>query len=486
MNRTIVLAVALILYTFFVTYIGYKTRKNRDSDDFFLASRKLPSWLLAISFIASWWGGGSAIDLVDHANRDGLSTFWVYGVPVLIATALMFVFAAGIRRVSHISQSEIIESRYDSKSEVMITIFIIIYMVLGSATQAIVIGKFFSSFFNMSYTKSATIGTISVLIYSYFGGFRGVVLTDLLQFVFFLFASVFLFVFAYNLAGGFEPVTIYAEENSIVGFNNFFHNLGDKVAYIVTFGTAWMVQANVWQRISAAQTPASARRVMWISFIVFIPLYLMVTLTGMLSRPLFEEVPNGGIVAALLLSLESPIISGLIFIGLCSAIMSSMDSMLNTGAMAMTIDLYKRYKNPDASEEKLVTVGRISTLIIALIALLIATRIESVLTISWIGSDFIATGAFVPIVLGFVWKRANSTAAFVTMIFGLVFSTYNMLAAIGVPLPVAWEIASTEQAIIGICCSIVVFVTVSLSTKPETEKAVAFINLANIFNRRPN
>ena len=484
MSRNFVLASSLILYTLFVTYIGYRNRRNQNSEDYFLASRNLPSWLLAISFIASWWGGGSAIDLVDHANRDGLSTFWIYGVPVLLSTALMYLFAAGIRRVGHISQSEIIEARYDSRSEILLTIFITIFMVLGTVTQVIVIGKFFSSFFNLSYANGAAIGTASVLIYSYFGGFRGVVLTDLLQFVFFLFSSIFLFIFAYNTSGGFSVVESYAVENQITGFNNFFHDLGDKVAYIVTFGTAWMVQANVWQRISAAKTPSSAKHVMGISFIVFIPLYLIVTLTGMLSRPLFETVPEGGIVAALLLSLESPILSGIIFIGLCSAIMSTMDSMLNTGALTLTIDLYKRYKNPNASEKQLVKIGRFSTLIIAVISFIIAIRIESVLTISWIGADFIATGAFTPIVLGFIWKRATSTAAFATMIFGLIFSTYNMFAALGFPLPVAWKIASTEQAIIGICCAIIIFIITTLLTKQNPEKADKFVDLAQVFKQR--
>ncbi|MFI3318882.1 MAG: sodium:solute symporter family protein [Rikenellaceae bacterium] len=465
----------LISYIAATTYIGIRYRKSRDSDDYFLASRSLPAWLLSITFIASWWGGGSAIDLVDLANQTGISTFWIYGVPVLLATALMYLFAGAIRRAATTTQPELLESRYDRRSAFMLTLFIIIFMTIGAAVQVIVIGQFFASFFGLSYTSGATIGTLLVLTYSLFGGFRGVVITDLFQFVFFLFAAIFLLYKAYSLSGGFEALNTHLTISPIDGYQDFMHNIGDNIAYILTFGTSWMVQANVWQRISAASSPRDAKRMMAISFVVFIPLYMIVTLTGMLSLPIYESVPEGGVVSAMLLALKSPILSGVIFVGLCSAIMSTMDSMLNTGAMSLTLDIYKRHINPSAKAESYVAAGRISTILIGLAALYIGVNIRSVLTISWIGADFIATGAFVPLVLGFIWRRATAQAALLTMIFGLIFSSYNMAAALGAPLPVAWEIASAEQAIVGISSSLIIFVVASLLTKPDKHKADGFM-----------
>ena len=93
MPRTTLTIILLVLYVISIIAIGIWNSKNDSSEDYFLASRKLPAWLLAITFIASWWGGGSAIDLVDHAHKNGLSSFWIYGVPILIATALMYVFS---------------------------------------------------------------------------------------------------------------------------------------------------------------------------------------------------------------------------------------------------------------------------------------------------------------------------------------------------------------------------------------------------------
>src|SRR5690606_16582413 len=123
-------------------------------------------------------------------------------------------------------------------------------------------------------------------------------------------------------------------------------------------------------------------------------LYLMVTYTGMFSSVLYDVVPETGIVPDLISNIPNPVLSSLLFVGLCAAIMSTMDSLINTGALSLTIDVYQKYINPNVSSTRSVLVGRLSTLIMCALALLIALKIQSVLTISWIGSDFLTSGAF--------------------------------------------------------------------------------------------
>ncbi|TYC17152.1 sodium:solute symporter family protein [Bizionia gelidisalsuginis] len=474
----------LSLYVLGIITIGIRNRKSKNSEDYFLGSRKLPAWLLAITFIASWWGGGSAIDLVDHAHQNGLSSFWIYGVPVLIATALMFLFAKGIRNIGSLSQPQLMRERYNDNVALLLTVFIIIFMVIASAIQVIVIGKFFNAFFNISYEMGALIGTVIVLTYSLFGGFRGVVITDFLQFIFFLFTGIFLFYLTYTQSGGMEAVKSTAIANGNTGYTSFFNKVSDNLAYVITFGTSWMIQANIWQRISAAKKASDAKKMMVISFLAFIPLYLMVTYTGMFSSVIYDTVPQVGIVPDLISKIENPLLSALLFLGLCSAMMSTMDSLINTGALSLTVDIHKKYINPEATENQSVKIARWSTLIMCTIALFIALKIKSVLTISWIGSDFLTSGAFVPLIFGFLWARGTAKAATISMVFGLLFSTYNLLVALGVDLPVDWDIASAKQAIIGLSASLIVYVVCSLFTSPDFERSRRFIQKANILNRK--
>lgn len=460
----------LAAYVILVIAIGIKNSHSKDSTDYFLASRKLPAWLLAITFIASWWGGGSAIDLVDIAYTDGLASFWIYGIPVLVSTLVMYLLADKIRSSNTISQSEILTQRYNKTAGDLLTIFIIIFMVIGAGVQVVVIGHFFQSFFSISYLSGAIIGSMIVLFYSLFGGFRGVVLTDLLQFVFFLAGGVILFIFAYKLSGGWHAIENHAIQMGKLDYTKFWKHAPDYFVFVFTFGASWSVQANVWQRISAAKSSTSARRMMAIALFAFIPLYLMVTLTGMFSLTIFEAVPSGGIVAKMISMIEMPIVGALIFVGLCSAIMSTMDSLINTGALSITVDIYHKYINPKASNRATVLAGRISTLIVFLMALFIGVRIESVVKISWIGADFITTGAFVPLLGGFFWKRASSRAAVTSMVFGLLFSSYNMCVALGANFPTLWKIASVEQALVGVGISFLLFVSISLLDKKNATR----------------
>ncbi len=404
--KQIITIIILILYVIIVSWIGYANRKSNNNEDYFLASRSLPPWILSITFIASWWGGGSAIDLVDHAYSNGLSSFWIYGVPVLLATFFMFLFAAVIRRISYITQPEIVENKYGKIPALMLSVFILIFMILGAAVQVVVIGKLFHSLLGIGYFNSAVYGTLAVVIYSFFGGFRGVVLTDVFQFVFFLIAALYLFYFVYTESGGFDIMFQFSREREMIGYTSFFHGVMDNMAYVITFGLAWMVQANVWQRISASRTPGDARKMMIISFFVFIPLYLLVTFTGMLCMPLFDSVPSEGLVPAIINQINSPVIQVILFVGLCSAIMSTMDSLINTGALTVSVDIYERYFKSSEKYSQ-VTIGRVSTLLIAAIALFMGLKIQSVLKISWIGGDYIVSGAFVPLVAAIIWEKLS-------------------------------------------------------------------------------
>jgi len=483
MNNLQMLSLGLLaLYFIMIMVIVLRSKASKNTEEYFLAGRQLPFWALSITFIASWWGGGSAVDLVNHGHEQGLGSFWIYGMPVLFSTFLMYIFAKGIRRIGTVTQSQLMEKRYNEKVAFILSILILIFMIIGTSIQVIVIGNFFQSFYSIDYKTAAIIGTAIVVLYSFFGGFKGVVITDIIQFVFLLIASITLFIFAYKYSGGFENIKDLAFNDGKKEFFSFTHNISNNIVYLITFGSSWMIQANIWQRISATKTPGDAKKMMKLSFVVFIPLYLMVTLTGMLSIGLYDIIPEGGIVPAMIKDYMPTTMAALIFVGICSAIMSTMDSMINTGALVLSVDIFKRKLFPKASPEIMVLAGKLSTLIIAAIAVLIGLEIRSIVKISWIGSDYLATGAFVPLILAFIWKRGNSKAAFASILFGLIFSTYNLCVALGLELPTLWDIASVKQALIGMTGSLIVYVITSLLTKNENEKASIFIREAGLFS----
>ena len=363
------------------------------------------------------------------------------------------------------------EARYSKPVARMLSLFIFLFMTITASSQMVGIGDLLSIYIGWSYETSVLVGTSIVLVYSVFGGFRGVVLTDIIQFVLLLISAIAIFVVAYTNSGGWEVITTKADELERVGFTDIFAGVEKYAVYVITFGCAWMIQANVWQRISAARNSEDARKMAVMSFFAYIPLYLIVVLTGMAAIVLYDTLPAGGVVPAIIIDYMHPLFGAIVFVGISAAIMSTMDSLINTGALTLTLDM-DLFKD---NEQKQLQFSRLATVIVVVIGLVIALRVRSILTISWIASDIITTGLFIPLVAGFFWRRGTSTGALVSMVAGAIYCGWNLIAKFDIGIRVFWEQESAAQVLIGIGISIVVYIVGSLLSKPEYEKADAFI-----------
>ncbi len=468
--------IGLLAYFGILLAIVAREKKNTSVLDYFFAGRSLPFWALSITFIASWWGAGSAIETADLAFHDGLGAFWYYGVPVLVATLLMTLGARRIRRVAYLTQGKMMAARYSPLVAKMLAIMVLIFMVFTAASQMVGIGKFFGQYMGMGYEPAVLVGTAIVLLYSLFGGFRGVVLTDIIQFVLLLISALLVFFIAYAKAGGWGGIEQAAQHAGKTDYMSLGAGMQKYFAYVLTFGLAWCIQANIWQRISAARHDKAAQQMTAWGFIAYIPLYLIVVLTGMAGLALFGTLPEGGVVSAIVSQHMPPLLGALVFVGISAAIMSTMDSLINTAAMTWTLDIHPMAGKTEAQQLRL---SRYATLGVTLTALLIALQIRSILEVSWLAADVITTGAFVPLVLGFLWRRGTTQAALASMLTGLAYSSYNLArflgADYGYELPAFWQQGSTEQVIYGLSLSLVVYVGVSLLTRPHYEQADAFI-----------
>ena len=472
--------IGLTLYFMLLLLVVTKEKKNNNVLDYFFAGRSLPSWALSITFIASWWGAGSALSTADLAYTDGLGAFWYYGVPVLLSNFLMILCAGGIRRIGYLTQGRMMEARYSKKTAKFLSLLILIFMIFNAASQMVGVGDFFGSYLGLSYETAVLLGTLIVLIYSMFGGFRGVVLTDIIQFVLLLISAVIVFVVSFWNAGGLEGIRHAVYVAGKPEYLNMGAGASKYSMYVITFGCAWMIQANVWQRISATRSDRDARKMTVMSFFAYIPLYLIVVFTGMAGFVLYPEMPKGGIVTAVVIDYLTPILGALVFIGISAAIMSTMDSLLNTASMTLMLDLLP----PHPDEKKQLARSRITTLGVTVVALAISLGIRSILQIAWIASDVITTGVFVPLIMGFFWRRGNSYGALASLVVGFLYCIYNLGISFGLPLPSFWQAQSAQQVILGVVLSFIIYMGVSLATPPEYQKADIFLQQAGFRKKK--
>lgn len=241
--------------------------------------------------------------------------------------------------------------------------------------------------------------------------------------------------------------------------------------YVITFGCSWMIQANVWQRISATRDTRDARRMTVMSFFVYIPLYLIVVLTGMAGIVLFDTLPKGGVVTAPGGKLHVAPAGG-----------GGLRGHLGGHHVHHGLPHQHRRHDPghgpaprSYDEKTRLRLSRLATLVIVAVGILISLRIRSIFEITWIASDIITTGVFVPLVLAFFWRRGTNRGALCSMLCGLAYCLYNLAIFLGMPLPAFWEQQSALQVILGVCLSLLVFTVTSLLDEPEYHKADAFL-----------
>jgi len=128
------------------------------------------------------------------------------------------------------------------------------------------------------------------------------------------------------------------------------------------------------------------------------------------------------------------IIAGISFAGLLAALMSTMDTAMNTGPLVLTEDFYHRVINPKASEKQIILFARISVTIMALMGVFVALQIRDLLWVLWMASDILAAGVFWPLVLGMYTKWGTNQGAIASMVVGSGYVLWHYLIDLGMKL----------------------------------------------------
>jgi len=405
------------LFLLFLAYVGlilgvsfFFRRRLRSFVDFFLAGRALPSPLVYATMCAAWVGATSMLVTTDEAYAGGLGAFWVIGLPAVLTVVIMAAFLAGrVRALLTVSLPDLIEERYGPLVRRLASALIIWYMILLAASQMVALGGFLKLFLGRSYLMSLAAGTALVLFYSVLGGFFTVVATDLLHFLLLGAGIVGLFV---TLAGRTTLDAIRSTASALgrSGYFDFFSDPKRNGLIVLSFVLAWLISPIAWQRIQAARSARHARRALWAAAGTFVLVYGLIVAVGMMALPLFggRKLANP-LMAELIFSRPGTLIAGLLFVAVLAAILSTMDTAINTGALSLAQDAFGAVHHRERGEGGRADIlkGRLATLCVGALAFLAATRFTSILKTIGLASEVMAEGLFVPgMAMLFMKKRA--------------------------------------------------------------------------------
>lgn len=523
-----------------------KKGQEKSSSDYFLAGNTLTWWAVGASLIAANISAEQFIGMSGSAYRSGIAmaAYELMAALTLIIVAKFLLPVMIERKIFTIPQ--FLRERYNWGVGLAFSIFwlflyvfinltsvawlgaLAIKMILGlPAVNGVLLGM------NVDFT-TLTIILILFLVagtYSIYGGLASVAWTDVMQVTFLVggglitaFAALNVIGDALHIEGGAFGAfaEIYSHLGTIEG-DRHFHLIvsrNDAIANIVDdpyfdipgivviVGALWISNIGYWgfnqyiiQKGLAAKNLNEAKKGMLfaaalkllIPFIVCIPgVCAFYIINGTYNGvPVYEQLSDllSGTIARsddaypfLIRNFTPVVVKGLSFAALAAAVISSLASMFNSTSTIFTMDIYKQLINPQASEKRLVNVGRltsISALLLALIAVYpIMGGADQAFQVIQEYSGFVFPGVVVIFGLGLLWKRASSLAAVVTAIGTFVFSILFKFMMPDVPflLRMGYVFA----------CLAVLFISISLLSKkaiPAKTQDAATIRTQLIWSR---
>ena len=425
------LVIIYLLITIAIGLIAAKRVKN--SADFAIAGRHLPIAMIITTTFATWFGSETVLGIPARFVNTGLGG--VIEDPFGAGICLILVgafFASKLYKMSLLTISDYFRERFGREVEIFCSVIIMLSYLGWVSAQVTALGLVFNvlSAELISLPLGMTIGVISILAYTLFGGMWSVAITDFIQMIILVLGLAILAVFAGEQAGGASAVI------NLASSRNMFHLLPepDFKSYMFFFASALTMmlgsipQQDVFQRVMSADSEYSATRgpiiggVFYIVF-AFVPMFLVVSALIIMPEQaelLISQDPQK--VLPTLVMEKMPFIMQVLFFGaLLSAIKSCASATLLAPSVTFTENIWRNIYPYSGDKSELramrITVLVFSVLVLAYSIVMQGTPIYELVSGAY---QIPLVGAFTPLLFGLYWKRATTQGALFAIVFGVV------------------------------------------------------------------
>lgn len=438
-----------ILYLIFMLGVGfYFLKKNKTEEDYYIGGRSMKSGHIGLSVVATDVGGGFSIGLGGLGFSMGISGSWMLFTGLLGAWLSAVFLIPKVyplaKKNNFLTFPDFLSFHYSKKVTLAAAIVSLIGYIGFTGSQMLAGAKLASAMFpEISINNAAIIMGGIAVVYTVMGGFKAVVYTDTIQWVVLMIGLIFVGIpICYVEIGGIESINKHLPglflSLSNISFIQIFN-------WFITIVPIWFVGMTLYQRIYACKDEKTAKKAWFIAGLFEWPIMaFMGVILGLFSRVAFEMglftefgfPPNTTIDAELglpiLLSKILPIgILGIMISAYFSAIMSTADSCLMAASGNFLTDIFKFFKKKNSKNT--IIQSQITTLIIGIIAVFIATMVTSVLDLMLYSYSFMVSGLLMPVIGTLMYKKPNSNAAFASIIFGGFISLFLIIGSFDLP-----------------------------------------------------
>lgn len=488
-----------------------KGEKEKSAEEYFLANKSLPWWAIGASFIAANISAEQFIGVsgAGFAGGIAIAVYELMGALTLVIVAKYFLpifLKQGIHTIP-----EFAERRFSTNLKTILAIFWIgIYVFVNLTTVLFLGGKAMDTILGTgdgSMVFYAMVGLALVAVaYSLYGGLAAVAWTDVMQVVLLIvgglittFIALYYVTPSHDIVEGAKHVFESANSHFDLILSPDHKEYQNLPGIYVLIGGVWVGNLYYWgfnqyiiQRALAAKSLKEAQHGLVFAGFLKMLMPVIVVVPGVVAYVMYREnlygaqevfeLASGGLANDsaypwLIRTFIPTGLKGLVVAALAAAIVSSLASMLNSTSTIFALDIYKPYFKPQASEKRIVNVGRITAVVALLIALVIAPLLGSVDQVFQYIQEYtgLATPGILAVFLtGLFWKKANNKGA----IWGILVSIpialfFKFVPGISMPF--------IDQIFYSMLFSIVVICMVSLSTNPNDDDPKSIVLTKDLF-----
>ena len=429
--------VAVVLtYVFLLLGISvYKTRAVHSSDDFMVAGRRVPVYMLVATLVCTWIGSGSLIGTAGLTFRTGISELWV-SAGAWVGILVVYLVAARVRHIAQYTLTDLLEKRYSRLAKVLGTITIIVAYMVIAGYQFKGGGRFIGILSQGEITPEAGMVISAALIigFTVLAGMVSIVAIDVFNGAIMLLAMLIALPLAVAAHGGVDAVfsTIQQAEPthlSIMGGHDIVWVIGIALPTFLLLTS----ESSMYQKFSSADSATNARRAvlgMFIGVVLIETLMMLIALVGFaiyaddprffladgsVDRTMAEEI-------ILRIGFEQlPVIVGSLLMAAGAAIIiSTGNTFLMVASTNVTRDILQGFFHRNASEVQVVRMQRACIVALGVLAYLMMTQFETILEMALVSYTMIGASIAPPLLAAFFWKRVTRAAGVASIASGML------------------------------------------------------------------
>ncbi|MGH8222194.1 MAG: sodium:solute symporter family protein [Woeseiaceae bacterium] len=431
----IYIAVVLLYVLLLLGISVYKSRSVHSADDFMVAGRRVPVYLLVATLVCTWIGSGSLFGTAGLTFRTGVSELW-FSSGAWIGILVVYLIAARVRRIAQYTLTDLLEKRYNRLAKVLGTITIIIAYMVIAGYQFKGGGRFIGILSEGAITPETGMLIAAALIigFTVLAGMVSIVSIDIFNGSIMLVAMLVTLPFAIAGHGGVDAVVTTIQQTepthlSVLGGHDVFWVVGIALPTFLLL----MSESSMYQKFSSADNEKNARRAVMGMFIGVVLVEVLMMLIALVGFAIYADDPrfflvdgsvNRAMAEEIILRIgfeQLPVIIGSLLLAAGAAIIiSTGNTFLMVASTNVTRDILQGFFYRDAGPAQVVWMQRACIVVLGVLAYLMMSQFETILEMALVSYTMIGASLAPALLAAFFWKRVTRIAGVASIASGML------------------------------------------------------------------